>query len=356
MQFSNTPLDPREPTRTPDITSITPELIEHQRDLARELGLLKVESVYKPLTERSSNYRIGASDVLSITIWDHPELIAPNLTYTIGPSGAALPTVSGSSSPLAGFSVSADGYIQMPYAGRVKVADLTEGEAQQLVVKRLAPYIRNPQVTLRVAAFLSKRVYVGGEVKSPGVAAITNVPMNLPAAIGAAGGVLDTGDESRISLSRNGKLYELNFPQMVADGVNPAKIILHDDDLVRVLPRENYKVMVTGEVLQPKPVLMRNNGKLSLSEALGEASSVRPDTAAPNAIYVIRATHDPAKPEVYQLNAKSPVAMSLAEDFQLKAKDVVYVDTTGLVRWNRVISLISPTANSVYIGERIGSY
>ncbi|POR45258.1 polysaccharide export outer membrane protein [Paraburkholderia eburnea] len=356
MQFSKTALDPREPTRTPEITSITPELIESQRESARQLELSKVESVYKPLSEKSGNYRIGANDVLSVTIWDHPELIAPNLTYTIGPSGAALPTVSGSSAPLAGFSVSADGYIQMPYAGQIKVLGLTENEAQQLVVKRLTPYIRNPQVTLRVGAFLSKRIYVGGEVKSPGVAAITNVPMNLPAAIGAAGGVLDTGDESRIFLSRNGKSYELDLPQMVADGVNPAKIILHDDDLVRVLPRENYKIMVTGEVLQPKPVLMRNNGKLSLSEALGEANSVRPDTAAPNAIYVIRATKDPAQPEVYQLNAKSPVAMSLAEDFQLKAKDVVYVDTTGLVRWNRVISLISPTANSVYLGERIGSY
>ncbi len=356
MQFSKTALDPREPNRTPEITSITPELIENQREDAKQYELSKIDNVYKPLIERPSNYRIGANDVLSITIWDHPELIAPNLTYTIGPSGAALPTASGSSAPLAGFSVSADGYIQMPYAGQIKVLGLTENEAQQQVVKRLTPYIRNPQVTLRVGAFLSKRVYVGGAVKSPGVAAITNVPMNLPAAIGAAGGVLDTGDESRISLSRSGKLYELNLPQMVADGVNPAKIVLHDDDLVRVLPRENYKVMVTGEVLQPKPVLMRNNGKLSLSEALGEANSVRPDTAAPNSIYVIRATVDPANPEVYQLNAKSPVAMSLAEDFQLKAKDVVYVDTTGLVRWNRVISLISPTANSVYLGERIGSY
>ncbi|WP_232071286.1 polysaccharide biosynthesis/export family protein [Paraburkholderia pallida] len=356
MQYRQAALDPREPARIPDVTAITPELIESQRAAAREYEQSKVENLYQPLIEKQGDYRIGVNDVLSITIWDHPELIAPNLTYTIGQSGAVLPTVSGSSVPLAGFSVSADGYIQLPYAGQVKVAGLTESEAQRVVVKRLIPYIRNPQVTLRVGAFLSKRVYIGGEVKTPGVAAITNVPMNLPAAIGAAGGVLDTGDESRIALSRDGKVHELDLPQMVADGINPAKIILHDDDLVRILPRENYKVMVTGEVLQPKPVLMRNNGKLTLSEALGEANSVRPDTAAPNAIYVIRATADPAMPQVYQLNAKSPVAMSLAEDFELRAKDVVYVDTTGLVRWNRVISLIAPTANSVYVGERIGSY
>lgn len=356
MQFRKTALDPRKPERIPDITPITPQLIESQRVTAKEEAQSAFESNYQPLFGKPGPYRIGSNDVLSITIWDHPELIAPNLTYTIGPTGAALPTMSGASAPLAGFSVDDDGYVQLPYAGQLKVAGMTEAEAQRLVVRHLTPYIRNPQVTLRVAAFLSKRIYIGGEVKTPGVAAITNVPMNLPAAIGVAGGVLDTGDESHIELSREGKVYELNFPQMLSGGVNPAKIILHDDDLVRVLPRENYKVMVVGEVLQPKPVLMRNNGKLSLSEALGEANSVRPDTAAPNAIYVVRATADPAMPQVFQLDAKSPVSMALAENFELRAKDVVYVDTTGLVRWNRVISLIAPTANSVYVGERIGSY
>ncbi|MFL9998163.1 polysaccharide biosynthesis/export family protein [Paraburkholderia sediminicola] len=340
----------------PPLTAVTPQLIQAQRATYEQRERGKILNGYRELIQKPEAYRIGTNDVLSITIWDHPELIAPNLTYTIGPTGAVLPTVSGSQTPLAGFSVSADGYIQLPYVGLLKVGGLTEIEAQQLVTRRLRPYIRDPQVTMRVGAFLSRRVYVGGAVKTPGTVAITNVPMNLPAALGAAGGVADTGDESHIELSRAGKTYELSLPQLVADGIDTPRILLHDGDLIRVLPRENYKVMVIGEVLQPKAVLMRNNGKLTLSEALGEVSGVRPDTAAPNAIYVIRATANPATPQVFQLNAKSPVAIALAEGFELKAKDVVYVDATGLVRWNRVVSLLAPTANSVYLGERIGSY
>jgi polysaccharide export outer membrane protein len=59
-------------------------------------------------------------------------------------------------------------------------------------------------------------------------------------------------------------------------------------------------------------------------------------------IYVIRRVGD--KPEVYHLDAQSPVAYALAEGFELKSRDVVFVDPSQLVRWNRVISLLVPTA------------
>lgn len=354
MQFSaNVPIDPNDPTSVPTVIPITPELVHQQQILLREQAA-KEEKSYTSLLGRPKAYRIGPNDVLAITIWDHPELISPNLTYTIGPTGGALPTVSGSSPPLAGFVVSEHGDIQLPYAGLVNVGGLTEIEAQKVVAQRLKPFIRDPQITLRVGAYLSKHIYIGGEVKTPGVLAITGVPMTLPAALSAVGGVLDTGDESRIILSRHGKSYDLSLPGMLADGVNPNQIVLHSDDIIRVLPRENYKVVVTGEVLQPKAILMRNNGKLTLSEALGEASGVRPDSSAPNAIYVVRASHDGQPPQVFHLDSKSPVGMALAENFELKAKDVVYVDATGLVRWNRLISLLLPTANSIYTGQRIG--
>jgi polysaccharide export outer membrane protein len=50
------------------------------------------------------------------------------------------------------------------------------------------------------------------------------------------------------------------------------------------------------------------------------------------------------QPEIYHLDAGSPVAYALAEGFELKSRDVVYVDPAPLVRWNRVISLILPSA------------
>ncbi len=353
MQFrANALLDPNDPTSKPAVTAVTPTLLGQQEEQRAQQDLQEQER-YRSLAGSAPPYRIEANDVLSITVWDHPELISPNLTYSIGPTGADLPAAQLGTPPLSGFSVSDDGYIQFPYTGLVKVAGLTENEAQKLIIQRLSAYIRAPQVTLRVGAYLSKRIYIRGSVKTPGTLALSGVPTTLTSALGAAGGVAESGDESRILLSRHGTNYSINFPEMLRLGINPDKIFLQNSDIVYVSPRENNKVVVVGEVIQPKTVMINNEGNLSLSQALGEAGGVRPDTAAPNAIYVIRARKPGQSPEIFHLNSKSPVGLALAENFALQGKDIVYVDTTGLVRWNRLISLILPTATSIYLGQRI---
>lgn len=58
------------------------------------------------------------------------------------------------------------------------------------------------------------------------------------------------------------------------------------------------------------------------------------------------------QPIIYHLDAHSPVMYALAEGFELKPQDVVYVDATSMVRFNRVISLILPTAQTITIVNR----
>lgn len=355
MQFNpDKPLDPSDPASVPIVTPITPELLRQEAQ-ARERDA-RADTSYQALLGKPRAYLIGPNDIVSIVVWDHPELISPVATYTIGSSGAVLPAGQQGGQAAPGFVVSADGYIQFPYVGVVKVGGLTEIQTQELLTDRLAKYIRMPQVTVRVMGFFSKRIYVDGEVREPGALPITTVSMSLSEALSEAGGVIDaTGDASRITVSRNGTNYPINLPTLIAQGVDPSRIILRSGDVVHVASRENYKVFVSGEVISPHPVPMRNNGHLTLSEALGEANSVQPTSSAPNRILVIRAGKSGDLPQVFQLDAKSPVGLALAENFQLHAKDVVYVDTTGLVRWNRVISLLVPTTTAVYMGQRINA-
>lgn len=49
------------------------------------------------------------------------------------------------------------------------------------------------------------------------------------------------------------------------------------------------------------------------------------------------------KPEVSHLDAGSPAAMALANDFELEANDVVFVEASSLVRWSRVIGMLLPS-------------
>ncbi len=322
--------------KAPVMQLITPELLaqeEAQRDQQASEDI-------SALLHGPAPYSIQGGDILSIVVWDHPEL------STAAQAGIGPLPVDGMSAaiPPAGFVVDHLGMIQFPFAGGLKVAGMTEVEARNMLATRLARYINKPDVTLRVQSYRSKRIYIDGEVKTPGVQPINDIPMTLMEALNRAGGLLPTADQSHVAISRDGKTYRVNLLQMVSRGVNPASIMLDHGDVVRVLSREQNKVFVSGEVLMPKALLM-HSGRMTLNEALGEAGGINPQTGDGRQVYVVRNAAD-KQPMVFHLDTRSPAGLSLAEEFHLKPKDVVYVDAAPLANWHRVISLIFPSALS----------
>lgn len=330
------------------IKTITPQLIQQEQQLAKSAVQADLTEIMKP----PQPYTIGPGDFLAITVWDHPELVMPTIsmsgTSSMGVMAAMGALPAGTLPP--GYTVSSEGKIQFPYAGDFTVEGLTELQARDLLIERLANYIKKPEVTLRVMSYRSKRIYVDGEVKTPGIVQIDDIPMSLPEALNRAGGIATLGDQSRIMITRKGKNYLVDMTRLIADGIDPSHIMLSNGDMLRVSSLDENKVFVIGEVVKPTSLTLRH-GRLSLNEALGEAGGVNPATANANQVYVIRNAND-AQPTIYHLDAHSPVVYALAEGFELKAKDVVYVDAASMVRFNRVISLILPTAQTLTIINR----
>jgi polysaccharide export outer membrane protein len=324
----------------PPVTLITDQLLQAQK---KQHALRATDDISRLLVAHPSPYTIDRGDILSIVVWDHPELAGPvNL-------GQSPPTSSGSEAtglPPAGFVVDHDGKVQFPFAGQLKLAGLTEEQARSLLTARLARYIAKPNVTLRVQAYRSKRVYIDGEVKAPGLQAINDIPMSLVEALNRAGGALPTADQSRIVLERGGASYHLDLQHLMSKGVNLASIMLADGDVLRVGSRDESKVFVSGEVIQPKALTM-HNGHLSLNEAMGESGGISP-TGDGRQVYVVRRSAD--GPQVFRLDARSADALAMAEEFELHPKDVVYVAASSLANWHRSISLLFPGALSSAVG------
>lgn len=333
-----------EPAPSGALLSITPELIRQQRALKKTGPGADVEGLFG----QPKAYGIGAGDVVHVVVWDHPELV-------LAPAGSTLTTDSSGLAAVGnGYNVSPDGFIQFPLIGNFKISGLTETQASEQLARSLAKYIKNPQVTLRVQAYRAGRVYVDGEVRTPGLQAINDIPMTLPEAISRAGGLTSVADRATVAISRNGVTTRVNLPQLTAQGINPSRIMLAAGDMVRVGSRDDAKVYVMGEVTRPT-ALPLNNGRLTLNQALGESGGVNPVSGDPRQIYVVRsrsgdsATADTTLPEIYHLDAKSPAAYALAEGFELQSRDVVFVDPVPLVLWNRVISLVLPSAQAVNV-------
>ncbi|MBN3841461.1 polysaccharide biosynthesis/export family protein [Burkholderia sp. Ac-20349] len=314
-----------------DLIEITPAFVEQQHATRSA----SVDAEVRNLFGTPKAYVIGPGDVLNIVVWDHPELNLPTAQAANGDN-------IGTNSVTAGYTVDASGNVQFAYAGLVHVAGMTEAEARTALTRRLGETVRKPQIALRIQAYRSKRVYLDGEVRTPGLQIVNDMPMTLPEAIDRAGGFTTAADRSQVTVTRGGKTVNVSLPAMIAAGVNPSNILLRDGDLVRVRATSDAKVFVLGEVSRPATLTL-TDGRMSLGEALGDTGGVSQYTSDARQIYVVR--RGPGnRPQVYHLDGSAPASYALADQFALERRDVVFVDASSLVRWSRVVNLLIPSA------------
>ena len=238
------------------IQPITAELI-----LEKERGRKAPGDALTALQTASApyQYRLGPGDIVSIIVWDHPELTIPAGSFR--------------SAEQAGTVVNEDGTLYYPYAGVVEVAGKTLAEVRALLTGKLERYVENLQLDVRIAAFRSQRVYVVGEVRDPGVREITDIPPTLIEMINRSGGFTGEADRRNITLTRDGQTRRVDLLALYENGDTRQNVLLRAGDVVNVPDRNHNKVFILGEVNRPGSYLM-DKGRKTLAEALGDAGDL----------------------------------------------------------------------------------
>ena len=162
----------------PDETQRTPTDVSQDMQANRSEQLSEEAAIVPYYNNFFSTYRLGPEDVISVDVFNQPRYSRGAIT--VPPSGR----VSLSLIP-----------------GGVFVNGKTVEEVAEIIKKRYDEYIIEPQVTVSLDKASSYRYSVVGDVGQPGVRLMSH-RMTVTEALAEAGGVLSTGDRSKVYVLR----------------------------------------------------------------------------------------------------------------------------------------------------------
>lgn len=172
--------------------------------------------------QNQASYIVGPQDVLVITSYDQPELTGK-------------------------FTIEIDGTFSYPLVGRVRVAGMTLRDVEELLKKMLVAggFFVDPQVTVAIETYRSQRIYVVGEVRTPGAYPLSG-DMRLVEALALAGSTTPTASGEAVIVRASNESVVLD-PTQVAAAQAAAK---DPDSVVRVDLRE----LENGDISQNVPL------------------------------------------------------------------------------------------------------
>lgn len=163
--------------------------------------------------ERATPYYVQAGDVLEVSIWKEEDLQREVL-------------------------VRPDGRISFPLVGDIDVAGRTIDELRQEITKRLVKFIPDPTVTVSIKSINGNRIYVIGQVRSPG-SFVVNPRVDVMQALSLAGGTTAFAALDDIVILRRDpgglqRAIDFRYKDVARGRSLDQNIILHSGDIVVV--------------------------------------------------------------------------------------------------------------------------
>ncbi len=277
-----------------------------------------------PLRAPAGEYRIGPRDLLEISVLDQADWLRQ-------------------------VPVRPDGRISYPLVGDLEAAGRTVEELRTDIERRLQRYLKRPQVSVSVREFLSQvpRVYVAGQVRTPGSFELRPPHDSFLDAVFAAGGVTDDADLSLSYVIRGKEVIASDFDRILRQGARGGtNFVMADRDLI-YFPRKDFRfIYVLGEVERPSAVPAPH--PMKLLEAVSLAEGLSPGAYKP-AVKVIRGGLRSGS--ALSIDFEALAQGDLANNVLLYPGDIVYAPRGPLRAWNDILEEVTPSLNTLLLAE-----
>lgn len=286
---------------------------------------------------------IRPGDKLGLTIWE-------NVDDGLLTGATANQTV------LEEVQVDGQGFIFVPYAGRIKAAGNTPDGVRRAITEQLDQQTPDPQVEVRRVAGDGSTVSVSGAVAGQGVYPIEAPTRRLSAMIAAAGGVAIKPEVAQITVIRGEKRAKVWFQDLFKYPQFDIALRAGDRVLVEADTRSYTALGATGT--QARVTFQTQT--LSALEGLAQVGGLSVSASDPTGVFVLR--NEPAdianqvlgrddlvgaQRMVYVLDLTQPNGMFMARDFAIRDDDTIYVTEAPFAQWAKVISALTGTLGAV---------
>jgi polysaccharide biosynthesis/export protein len=286
---------------------------------------------------------LASGDILSITVFENVKD-----DPLLGNTGQRV-------SSLTNVQVDGQGFIFIPYAGRIKAAGQTPEGLRQAITRQLEDQTPDPQVTVGRVAGDGATVSISGQAAGNGVYPIEAPTRTLSTMLARSGGVSIDPGMAIVRVTRGGRTGKIWLTDLYE---NPGlDIALRPGDKI-VVEEDSRSFMALGATGGQSRVPFASE-TMSALEAIATVGGLSTQSADPTGVFVLRDEDETIANTVlgrkdligeqriiYVLDLTSPTGLFEARDFQIRDGDTLYVTEAPFVQWQKSLSAITGTAGA----------
>ncbi len=287
---------------------------------------------------------IAAGDTLSITVYENVKD-----EPLLGNTGQRI-------SALTEIQVDGEGFIFIPYAGRLLAAGQTPEGLRLAITRLLENQTPDPQVSVTRVAGTGSSVSIAGQAAGAGVFPIEASTRTLATMLARSGGVTIDPGIALVRLTRGTQTGAIWLKDLYR---NPdLDIALRPGDKI-VVEKDSRNFIALGATGGQSLVPFESE-RLSALEAIASAGGLSTVTADPTGVFVLRdegagvanavlgrSDLVGSQRMVYVFDLTEPSSLFEARDFQIRDGDTLYVTEAPFVQWQKTLSAITGSTGAV---------
>jgi polysaccharide export outer membrane protein len=314
--------------------------------------------------QRIASRTVGPGDVLEVSIWEAAPATLFGTAPTVGTAAVASIATSHAVT-LPEQPVDDEGFILVPFAGRIPAGGKTLTSIEAEIVSRLKGKANQPEVLVRMTRNLSSNATVVGEVNSS--TRVQLVPGNerLLDALAAAAGVRQPVNKMTIQVTRADNVYSLPLETIIRDPRQ--NVPLQPGDVVTAL-FQPYSFTALGATGKNDEVNFESQG-ITLAQALARSGGMIDARSNARGVFIFRFEpkaalawpHDPVMttpdgmvPAIFRIDLSDPRSFFLIQSFPMENKDVLYVSNAPITEAHKALSVLFSVIYPILAFRQVG--